>query len=544
MSPLSYVTRRVPLQRLGRAPPASDGSRPSVRPTCLIILLASSFVATSTGCRSDASPVPDDEPSTLTIGMSRVNELFRGGGYERLPVFLPLIAINERGELEGRLAQSWELSPDFGAWTIRIRSDVRWHDGVPVTAHDIKFAADLYQHPDVLRWTPSSREVAVLDDTTFTLAYHSAFVGDETKRWRSAETGGLPRHLLEGMDPRDFYTWDYWKRPIGHGPYRFVRRVPQTMIELEANPDFYLGRPRIDRVIFRQTGATTAELLSGNVDMMQLDPPSVAKQVATDPSFRVFYHYGNDQTLGIPWHQGRYPPFRDRRVRRALTQAIDRRGLLAVLDLPPELAPIYDVLLSHEQFRRGEYPDPVPHDPDAARRLLEEAGWRDMDGDGIRERDGEEFRFTLLARANELEEAVYVQAELRRVGIAVEIAHSAIGSRINADADFEAGIAWFWGELRPGVIRLGRWLGTESPIGYSNPTVDSLILRGRATRDPDEYERIFRELGPIIQQDLPITFLYRTMHAFVAHRRVCGLSSPWRAEPYTYLDQLWLEDEP
>ena len=506
-------------------------------------LLSFLFVATTLGCRPDAPPT-ETQPSTLTIWTNNLRDRVAGGvlpGY--VPAiqslnqlqFLTLVAINAQGETEGRLARSWESSPDEGTWIFHLRSDVMWHDGVPVTAHDIEFTIDLLQHR--LLMAPGSRTVTVLDDTTFTITYRSSDVDG-----MSTEYIFFPKHLLGGLDPDKVTQSDYWLEPVGNGPYRFVRRVPQTMVELEANPDFHLGRPRIDRVIIRQSGSTAAELLSGNVDVMAVDPPTLANQLAEDPRFDLYHYYVNDQTYGIFWNQDRYPPFRDRRIRRALTQAIDRHELGAVLGLP-DFAAIYDVAMSNRQFRRGEYPDPVPYDPDAASRLLEEAGWRDQDGDGIRERAGEKFRFTMLVGRAIVPVAVYVQAAFRRVGIAMEIETTTISDRLR-DADFEAGIVWPRGNrLGRDRIYIGRWLGPQTPIGYKNPTVDSLVVRGREARSLDEVEAVFRELMPIMQEDLPVTFLYRRMRGVVAHRRLKGLSSPWRASPITYMDQLWLEDE-
>ena len=513
--------------------------------TALLSLL---FLATGVGCRPDAAPVKE-EPSTLTIvtlGGPQSDWMFNPllDYEEYYLVYLPLAAINERGELEGRLAQSWELLPDDSSWTIRLRSDVRWHDGVPVTAHDIKFTMDLYQRPDVAFWAPGRGRATVLDDTTFTVTFRPGYAEEPEGSERPDGFLGyvyLPKHLLEGLDPATIRQWDFWLAPVGNGPYRFVRHAPQAMFELEANPDFYLGRPRIDRVIFKQGSGSTADLLSGNVDVMPTTL-MLASQLAKDPRFRAYYSYQEGRIYGIAWNQDRYPPFRDRRVRRALTQAIDRHELRVVLDLPDDAA-IYDVAMTHRQFQRGEYPEPAPYDPEAASRLLEAAGWRDEDGDGIRERAGKEFRFTMLARRGDLSMATYVQAALRRVGLAMEIEPTTVTRRLSRDADFEAGPLWAFGALRTIPFRLGWYLGPESPIGYHHPTVDSLIVRARATRSLDELDAIYRELMPILQEDFPITFLHRRMLAHVAHRRVRGLSTPWRATPYLYIDQLWLEDE-
>src|SRR5690242_5859559 len=90
----------------------------------------------------------------------------------KLLVFMPPVARNHRGELEGRLAESWDLSPDFRTWTIRLRDGVRWHDGVPVTAHDMKFTLDLLQHPEAMYFVPGGYTVNVLDHRTYAVSFH------------------------------------------------------------------------------------------------------------------------------------------------------------------------------------------------------------------------------------------------------------------------------------------------------------------------------------------------------------------------------------
>lgn len=146
--------------------------------------------------------------------------------------FLPLAVWNEKGDWEGRLAERWEHSPDYREWTYYIRPDVRWHDGVPVTAHDVKFSLDLLAHPDVLVISPSSIDsVTVLND-------HTVRVHHRRLTYYAVDNVIYPKHLLERLNPRQFYQWDFWKHPVGNGPYRFVRYQPQTMMELEANSDY------------------------------------------------------------------------------------------------------------------------------------------------------------------------------------------------------------------------------------------------------------------------------------------------------------------
>ena len=199
------------------------------------------------------------------------------------------------------------------------------------------------------------------------------------------------------MDPERLTEWDFWTRPVGNGPYRFVRLEPETMMEFEANPDFYMGKPRIERVILKfSLDAGLTELLGGYVDAIPSFPPASLPTVRGDSRFQVYYSLGDDgaSTQAIYWNNDN-PLFRDPRVRRALTLAIDRRELIGFLGLPDDV-PLVDGPLTPDQYQRGELPEPLPYDPVRARALLDSAGWRDQDGDGVRERDGRQFQFTAL----------------------------------------------------------------------------------------------------------------------------------------------------
>jgi peptide/nickel transport system substrate-binding protein len=493
------------------------------------------------GCTRETGHAPPEE-STITVlqwGDERVFSEFNWDLSPKFLVFLPLTARNERGELEGRLAKSWEHSADFKTWTIHLRSDVKWHDGVPVTAHDMKFTLDLRNHLASLRGGANDT-VTVLNDSTYTVTYAN-LANNPLDWWRVY----YPKHLLEHLDPEKVGEWDFWMHPVGNGPYRYVRHVPATLIELEANPDYFRGKPKIDRVILKlgnNASGPLAELQSGNVDAMGVNR-ATAHNLGEDPRFDTYYMVSAGATISIAWNQA-YLPFRDPSVRRALRLAIDRRELHGILDLPDDL-PIYDVIMSDRQFRRGDFPEPLPHDPELANRLLEEAGGRDRDGDGIREREGEEFRFTTILQGDEDNRAaVYLQAQLREVGVGMEVQPVATVGEFVRSGDFDAVIFRFFHQLDEGNWTSGRFLGEASPIGFRDPGVASLIASWGRTLDEAELDRIYQALWPILEEQAPMTYLYPDVWSFAAHNRLRGLSSPWRADPVLFMEDLWIEDEP
>lgn len=472
--------------------------------------------------------------STLVMGVNRMEDVTPVATPIAFLRFPRLAALDENGDLEPRLAQSWEHSPDYREWTYHLRTDVRWDDGKPVTAHDVKFTLDLLGHPDVAAFSVES--AAVIDDFTVKIRKGGIlFYQDDMVFY--------PKHVLEHLDPKNFWDWAFWlQTPASAGPYRFARYVPETMMEFEANPRYFRGKPKIERLVLKFVGqAGLTELLNGNIDVGLDGQPAQIPFVEKDPRFRL-YHRVNAGVRAIYWKCD-HPLLHDVRVRRALTLAIDRRELLGVLHLPSDL-PISDGMFTIRQFMRRQLPEPLPYDSGQSRALLEAAGWKDRDGDGVREREGRPFRFTALVRGIQGYDrlAVYVQAQLRQVGVQMEVQildPAALDARRTA-GDFEA----IFSLHQPVPDYQPQHFGRNNPNGYRNPEVVRLIDQAMATADPDQLDHTYRALTEIFRADLPMTRLVpNTVTAFV-HRRVGGLSTPNRARPDQYIEELWLDGEP
>jgi peptide/nickel transport system substrate-binding protein len=257
------------------------------------------------------------------------------------------------------------------------------------------------------------------------------------------------------------------------------------MMEFDANPDFYLGKPQIARVILKfSADAGLTELLAGQVDVIPTIPKVAVLKIAADRRFRVYHHTYGEAAWALYWKND-HSLFQDPRVRRALTMAIDRRTIIRALNLSDDL-PIIDGPLTPDQFHRRELPEPIPYDHVRAQALLERAGWRDREGDGIREREGQKFRFTALLRTFSGENVpgneaagVLVQAQLRKVGVQMDLQSldpSVVGQRLKS-GDFEAVFTWLRFYETP-WLRMFR-IGEGPPIGYRNPRARPGFLRRR-----------------------------------------------------------------
>jgi peptide/nickel transport system substrate-binding protein len=498
------------------------------------------LVAAAAGLVSCAAPrKPDNSTVTILYPESQTDSVMgpRDDMCAKFLVFAPLAAWNKRGELEPRLAESWQYSSDFSNCTIRLREGVRWHDGAPVTVHDVKFTLDLLQHPDVLETTPGSYTVDVLDHRTFRIACRrqevsaDGIIDDWFVPW--------PKHLCEKLDPKAIYTWDFWQKPVGCGPYRHARTMPETLMDLEANPDYFRGRPSIPRVTLKfGNGSAVVELLSCNADAVAYSRTTDALKLRGDHRFRV-YHQPITTGPALWWNH-RHPLFQDAAVRFALTSAINRRELSQFLDVPDDVR-LMGYMVTQRQLRRKDYPEPVPYRPELARELLERSGWIKRPGRRLRERDGRPFRFktmVLSSQADNVNTAVYVQDQLKRFGVQMDIVSVGdpplVKGRIQR-GEFEAGM------MMLGTSLMGSFL--REATGYNNDSYFALLDRVQNTFDPEERDRLYNAATGLFQQDMPATLLYPNVWTTLANSRIRGLDDhPYRGDLTQCMDDLWLEE--
>jgi peptide/nickel transport system substrate-binding protein len=479
-------------------------------------------------CRRRSDRASDHESKFTLLRMyDSERSVFKDGVGTQSLMFLPLVDWHEEGQPQPRLLERWEHSNDYTEWTFYLRKDVRWHDGKPVTAHDVKFTIELITDPNILYADRVFEEITIIDNFTCRIRSNRPFHPLKLYHW----FGICPRHLIEGLETKNFSRWEFWTRPVGNGPYRYVRHVPKTMVELEANPDYYGGKPKIERVVLKFGKNPLIELMSGNVDAVHDLPPLEAVKIAKDSRFNM-YHSFQFQLFAIMWNQHN-DLFRNLAVRRALTLAIDRRELHRVLNFP-DYTPIFDLPITGRQFHRGELLEPLPYDPEQAKRLFDEDGWFEVTKDGVRENNGREFRFSLLVSPEQTLAAVYIQDQFRKVGIRMEIVtldESVLRARKRL-GEFDACLFYiYFGD--PG----------EDYGGYANPEFKRLLENVLLASIPDEKDIAFRKLWPIFRTDMPFTFLYPRVTFNIVHRRIRGLKSPNRTNPAMFMEQLWIEEE-
>ncbi len=456
---------------------------------------------------------------------------------QQFVLFMPLITYDEKLQPVPYLARSWEVNADTTELTFHLRNDVRWHDGVKVTAQDVKFSYDRAKHPETgfpntAFWTHYG-EATAADSFTFRVKMrpHAEFMDP----WRAFMP--VPHHVLKDVAPSELKNHPFGTRnPVGNGPFRFTSRVQGQTWSFEANPDFPAelgGRPYLDRLVYRSVPEPTTlltELITGRIDYYIAPAPDQAEQIEAAKGVRLLTFPDRAFEM-IAWN-GRRPFFRDPRVRRALTMAIDRPAIVQAVrrghgDLANSTVPTF-----FWQYDKG-LGDALKHDPAGAKRLLAEAGWIDRDGDGIIEdASGRPFRFTMKTNqgnAARKDITEVVQAQLRLVGVAMDpqiVEWGTLLDQINDPKlrDFDAVALGWVTEFRIDDTDLFSCKKLNDPYqwaGYCDPEADRLLDSLPLIVSRDAALPVWHRYQRKIAQDQPYTFLYFT-------RRLEGVSDRLR----------------
>jgi peptide/nickel transport system substrate-binding protein len=490
----------------------------TVRPASAWILAAVALA----GCGGSTPPAGDAAPgatrgaaSRLVIGYDREPDTLNRFSTHILEdietcVVEGLVTTNEKMEVVPLLAAvvptlangGVVLRPDGGMdVTWKLRPEARWHDGTPHTSADVKFTVEAINSPD---YNPESTDgfdritsVDTPDPLTAVLHYREIYAPYQLQFVR----GTLPKHVLEG---RDIDTAnDYNRAPLGTGPYKVAEWKSGEYIRLEAVPDYWRGTPaKIPTLLFRfiaNTNTRINQLKSGEVDMVVMFPWDKYREVAAIPGVTVHRIDGNGYEH-VTLNQRAFPAFADVRVRQALHHAVDRDLLVkAILEglAPVTHGPVQPVSWAHNpDVRRYAY------DVARANALLDEAGWRDTDGDGVRDRGGQRFAFTLITQAGfavRENVAQVLQQHFRAVGVeaAVQLHDGTSISKLWFEGKFHAMLHWWQLPADPELTLFfakDRMPPRGRNINYvSDDALTALVYASDRTVDRTERTRLLRD---------------------------------------------------
>ncbi len=435
-------------------------------------------------------------------------------------------------------ARAWDWSPDRRALRFHLVTALRWDDGQPTTARDVAFT--ILAARDPVTGYPRAGDLAAVD--TVVAADDSTVVVQFSRAPPSfplvfCELPILPEHLLGTVPRADMRRAPFNDAPVGNGPFRFVRRVPNQRWVFARNDDFptALGGPPALRglVIAVVDEATTkfAGLASGELDVAGVSP-SMAALVRRDPTLRLIDYPILFET-GIVLNTHR-PPFDDVRVRQAISLSIDRGRVVRVALAgfgTPAGGPVAPEV---------PYADTTPPVFDAARAdsLLDAAGWR-RGADGTRRRDGKPLAFELLTVGtadNALEQLV--QADLAARGIAMRIRQMELGAFLTEararPKRFDALVTGVSGDLSLSYLRAmferRQAGGALDYADFHEPALEAAFARATAARSADERSAAWHDVQRELRRQEPVVWLYHARGVQGATRRLRHVTMDLRGE--------------
>lgn len=469
-------------------------------------------------------------------------------------VFSGLSRYSTDGSIQGDLAESFSTSEDGKVWTFRIRDDATWHDGKPVVADDVVYT------------------VALLQDRAYVGPYSDAFRGvkvervdDRFVRFTLPDAYGpfaasttvplLPSHLLARVDYASLPRVAFNQRPVGTGPFRVVEVDPRQTV-LARNDSFYRTRPDrtrpyLDRLILRSypdTSQALTALARGEIDGVGGLSTGDAERARGLKNVNLYSFGTNDFTALFLNVRPDKPTFRDRTVRQAIARAIDRGRILQLAadgrgdvadEFVPESSWAYVRDVTRYAFSHGE-----------ARTMLDEADWKDHDGDGVRDRGGVKLSFAIttsneparIAAAGQIAEdliAIGMGVEIKTMpfsevieGAARERAYDALLVGVSVSGDPDPYSFFHSSEIRnPG----------HNFSGYTTLALDRSLEAARRTTDQGKRRELYTTVFQTIATEVPVVFLYFSDYLYAQSRLAQGLkiapiSDPrerfWNAEDW------------
>lgn len=450
---------------------------------------------------------------------TRINPAMDEHGEINLLLFNGLTAHDGNNQVIPGLAESWDFDEATTTYTFHLRDGILWHDGTPFTADDVNFTIEAIMNPENgSENAPNFEDVEAIniaDDHTISFqltAPNVAFLDYMTMPI-------LPKHLLEG---EDMQTSDFFRHPIGTGPYKLVRWDEGQAITLEKNADYFRGAPKIDRVIFKivpDDNAKALQLRSGELDLAQLTP----KDAQTFQKADGFTHYDMKTAdyRGILFNFANPYWQKNRDLIPAVCYALDREAIIKAVLLGqgmPAYGPLQRNLYNNEAVEHYDY------NPEKAEQILKDAGC-EKQSDGFYYRNGEKVGFTItVAQGDQVRSdiAQIAAQELREIGMDVRV-------DIPTEVDWAGQMAYLigWGSPFDADDHTYKVFGTGKGANYSsysNKDVDRYLTEARSSDDPAVRKEAYAKFQEALAKDPAFAFICYIDANYVAKSNIQGIN--------------------
>ncbi|KRQ87315.1 Oligopeptide-binding protein AppA precursor [Caloramator mitchellensis] len=419
------------------------------------------------------------------------------------------------------------ISKDQKTITFKLKKGIKWHDGVELTSADVKFSYEfiLDKRVNSPRYTDFEKIDKIETPDKYTVVFKlkepdSALIPNFTFGYI------IPKHLWENVDRTKVKQSEYNKKPIGNGPFKFVEWKPAERVVLEANPNFYGGRPKVDKIIFTITPSQAVAMVkaeTGEADWVYIPESDIAR-MKTKQNLNVFVY--DRLAFDCILYNIKSPYFSDKRVRQAISYATNKQAI--VNGIYKGIGKVADGSYHPKIWAYSANVPKYNYNLAKAKQLLDQAGWK-VGKDGIREKNGVKFKFVLLTnKGNIMREklVVYIQSQLKLLGIQVEpriLEWNTFLNKYVNPRNFDAYVGGFTTALdgdQTVFYHSDPDKGYFNRGGYKNARVDYLLDEARKTFDVNLQKKYYAEVQKIVAEEQPMTFIVYRRGAQGFNKRV------------------------
>jgi peptide/nickel transport system substrate-binding protein len=474
-----------------------------------------------------------DEPSNL----NPIYPSISGLSPVTAQLFTPLISEKPDGKVRPALAESWVYSEDLKSITYTIAKGATWHDGKPVTAEDVVFTVE--QILNNKNESPLAQKlvyvesVEALNSRQVRFNLKQVFAGE----LQSTNIYPVPKHILARED--NIQSSDFNVEPVASGPFKLKDWNKGKWIEMVANPDYFRGRPPLDRMVF-YTPSSMGELLSelslGDVDVAYDLPPG---NYDTLQSYLKVLTPGRSYTY-VGWNLARFP---DKKLRQAFSIAIDRRKIIS--DVLGNYGQVVDGPITPEHWAYNPELKGLREDKEASKKIIEELGYSKKRGQKFYQGLNVQI---LVEEGNDIRKkvAASIVADLQAVGVQagiVPLSGKDLLTRL-FNKNFDAYILGWNVEKEFNPFQIWGSEGIYNFVGYKNPRVDNLIGEALLSLDREKAKKALYEFQDIIREDLPYTFLYAPKKITLVKKDIQGITQDDKRPILSFVDELWFRSVP
>ncbi|HZQ11034.1 MAG TPA: peptide ABC transporter substrate-binding protein [Anaerolineae bacterium] len=449
-------------------------------------------------------------------------------------IFNGLTRADERGVIKPDLARSWDISPDGLIYTFTLRSDITWSDGAPFSAADVVYTVQTIQSSDYAGLNDIAslwRTVAIteVNPTTVRMQLSEPFAPflDYTT------IGLLPSHLLQDISAADLPTAPFSRQPIGTGPF-VLDELTEDHATLSPNPRYFGQRPYLATLQFKfYNGGDEAVLAAyqrGEVEGVARVTPELLDTARNLDKLNLQSAQLSGMTL--VFFNTTKQPFQDKQVRQALLYAMNRQQIIDTILQGQGILGQGPVLPNSWAFDAAikEY----PYDPTQAAQLLDKAGWKDTNDDGVREKGDQLLAFTLVTNNEDPTRAQIAQQladDWKKIGAKVEVELVPVPSLVQnmlRPRQFDA-VLFGVTQLPADPDPYSLWHSTQTPdksetgqnySGWENADVDELLQEARHTTDLARRAELYRQFQTLFMDDVPAAILYYPVYTYGVDARL------------------------